>query len=254
MRPPTNLLACARVVKYLRSAAALFGVFALLMRATAVFAANPAPVQLFYVPFPKTNCCKVQAINSADPVDPVTDYLSIAAVANGTIIYYDQWENGYDTDIANPTDLYSSPEISTHADLGDGNVANGFLPGHPERPDPRRHGHRTEQQHHLDEPLGDRLRRPRQDRGDEVRRGDQDRMGVGLEHAARGFRRGIRYGPLGYRLPRTGRRQHRRRDRPSDVRVHEPAILAGEGGDRPDRRRRERHVRDDRQPARAEPS
>ena len=37
----------------------------------------------------------------------MTTYISIAAVADGTIIYYDQWENGYDGDIANPANLYS---------------------------------------------------------------------------------------------------------------------------------------------------
>ena len=140
LRPPDQFTRprAPRVVKYLRSAP-LFGFFALLMRATAAFAVNSAPVQLFYVPFPEDQLLQgLQSINSADPVDPVTDYISIAAVANGTIIYYDQWENGYDTDIANPTDLYSSPGNLDGTQIwGDGNVANRFAGAQRLAPAPR---------------------------------------------------------------------------------------------------------------------
>src|SRR5690606_33681493 len=66
------------------------------------------------------------------PTNPMTTYISIAAVANGTIIYYDQWENGYDTDIANPVNLYSNPgNLGGTQTWGDGNVANGYPPGIP---------------------------------------------------------------------------------------------------------------------------
>lgn len=37
-----------------------------------------------------------------------TPYVSISIGSTGTLINYDQWENGYDGDLASPTDLYSS--------------------------------------------------------------------------------------------------------------------------------------------------
>ena len=107
----------------------------LLLSAAAAHALNPTPAQLFYVPFPEDQLLQgLQAIDagnsSADPTNPVTTYISIAAVADGTIIYYDQWENGYDADIANPANLYSSPGNTGGTQIwGDGNPANGAPPG-----------------------------------------------------------------------------------------------------------------------------
>src|SRR5262245_53172959 len=101
------------------------------------FAANPTPVQLFYVPFPEDQLLTaLQAIESGGPANapeyPVTYFISIAAVGNGTIIYYDQWENGYDADIANPANLYSNPgNLGGTQIWGDGNAANGAPPGIP---------------------------------------------------------------------------------------------------------------------------
>jgi uncharacterized repeat protein (TIGR01451 family) len=108
-------------------------VAAVLLSAATARAANPTPAQLFYVPFPEDQLLQgLQAINSDDPENPVTSYVSIAAVANGTIIYFDQWENGYDADVANPTNLYASPgNLGGTQIWGDGNPANGAPPGIP---------------------------------------------------------------------------------------------------------------------------
>ncbi|MBK7954620.1 MAG: hypothetical protein IPK02_12065 [Candidatus Accumulibacter sp.] len=92
---------------------------------------NPLPVQFFYVP--KTEAQLFLALQtiegsgaqegfSVDPVNPVYTYISIAAVANGTVIYYDHWEDGYETNLANPTQ--SSTQI-----WGDGILGNGVAPG-----------------------------------------------------------------------------------------------------------------------------
>jgi hypothetical protein len=99
-------------------------------------AVNPTPVQLFYVPFPEDQLLQgLQAIESGGPsnapVDPVTNFISIAAVGDGTIIYYDQWENGYDADIANPLNLFSGGNPGGTQIWGDGNAANGAPPGMP---------------------------------------------------------------------------------------------------------------------------
>ena len=96
---------------------------------------NPVPVQTFYVPFPEDQLLAgLQAIESGGsgnaPDSPVTTYISIAAVAEGTIIYYDQWENGYDADISNPGNLYSAGNLGGTQIWGDGNAANGKPPGY----------------------------------------------------------------------------------------------------------------------------
>jgi uncharacterized repeat protein (TIGR01451 family) len=103
---------------------------------TQALAANPAPVQTFYVPFPESQLLTgLQAIESggsgAAPVNPMTTYISISAAAAGTIVYYDQWENGYDPDIANPLNLYSAGNLGGTQVWGDGDTSNGAPPGVP---------------------------------------------------------------------------------------------------------------------------
>ena len=94
---------------------------------------NPAPVQLFYVPFPEDQllrgCRRSRLAVRHRPTNPVQTYISIAAVANSTIIYYDQWENGYDADIANPLNIYSAGNPGGTQIWGDGNTANGARSG-----------------------------------------------------------------------------------------------------------------------------
>lgn len=96
---------------------------------------NPAPVQFFYVPFPEDQLLLgLQTIESGGPstapTNPVTTYVSIAAVSSNTIIYYDQWENGYDPDIANPMNLYSTPgNLGGTQIWGDADPTNGAPPG-----------------------------------------------------------------------------------------------------------------------------
>ena len=97
---------------------------------------NPVPVQCFYVPFPEDQLLQgLQAIEFGGPgnapADPVTTYISIAAIADGTIVYYDQWENGYDADIANPGNMYSAGNPGGTQVWGDGDTANGAPPGVP---------------------------------------------------------------------------------------------------------------------------
>ena len=91
---------------------------------------NPPPVQTFYVPLPEDQMLQVLDARltpsdpspTTDPRDPMTTYIGIAAVANGTFIYYDHWEDGFENDISNPTQ--ATTEI-----WGDGNLANGAAPG-----------------------------------------------------------------------------------------------------------------------------
>lgn len=96
-------------------------------------AANPPPVQTFYVPFPEDQLLLgLRGITgTSTPTNPMTSYISIAAVADGTIVYYDQWENGYDPDIANPGNLYSSVNPGGTQIWGDRDPSNGAPPGIP---------------------------------------------------------------------------------------------------------------------------
>ena len=87
------------------------------------WAANPI-VQTYYVPITEPEY-RIYAHAQTDPNDEsrlVRSVISITATFNGTVIYYDQWEDGYEDDITNPTQ-------STSQIWGDGNASNGAPPG-----------------------------------------------------------------------------------------------------------------------------
>ena len=95
-----------------------------------VSSALAAPVQFFYIPFPEDHLLQsFRAINASNPNDPITSYVAITAVADGTIVYYDQWENGYDIDISSSLDTYSAANGDGTQIWGDGVAANGIAPG-----------------------------------------------------------------------------------------------------------------------------
>jgi hypothetical protein len=83
---------------------------------------NPPPTQLFYVPFPEDQ--QLAAFDAINPVanNPITVFVTFAAATDGTVIYYDHWEDGYEKDITNPVQ-------PTTLVFGDGNPANGYPPG-----------------------------------------------------------------------------------------------------------------------------
>ena len=96
---------------------------------------NPPPVQTFFVPLPEDQifdaltsiypgnlACDFAAIPEVQ--SPINTYISIAAVGDGTNIYYDQWEDGFENDISNP--IQPTTQI-----WGDGNAANGAPPNIP---------------------------------------------------------------------------------------------------------------------------
>ena len=105
--------------------------------AMAAGTAGDPPVQFFYVPFPEAQLLLgLQTIASggsgATPADPMQTYISIAAVANDTVIYYDQHENGYEASISAPADVWASPGNLDGTQIwGDANAANGAPPGIP---------------------------------------------------------------------------------------------------------------------------
>ena len=93
---------------------------------------NRAPAQIFYIPMPEDDLLTaLKAINNT-AVDPMQTYVSLAVFVDGTVIYYDQWENGYERDIANPNNIYSASNKGGTQIWGDGNPDNGCAPGTPD--------------------------------------------------------------------------------------------------------------------------
>lgn len=84
-------------------------------------------VQTFYVPIPEEHFRLYANAQTADAdasweEDLVRSVVSITATFNSTIIYYDQWEDGYEYDI-------TAPSQSTTQVWGDNNPTNGIPPG-----------------------------------------------------------------------------------------------------------------------------
>ncbi len=98
-------------------------------------AANPAPQQIYYVSLPEDDLLQLfdddaaPGSGFADPVSPIRSITSISIGSTGTLVYYDQWEDGgYDADIANPTNLYTPSNPAGTQIWGDGNLSNGCPP------------------------------------------------------------------------------------------------------------------------------
>ena len=122
----------------------LVGALLLAITATSTRAANPAPVQIYFLSLPAAQTLDIlQDANTAGTLSasPVTSYSSIAISTAGTLIYYDHWEavgenpdgTGYVIDIANPApgEIYSAGNLGGVQIWGDGNTANGVAPGYP---------------------------------------------------------------------------------------------------------------------------
>jgi hypothetical protein len=76
----------------------------------------------FFVPFPEQVFFdKTFKIISADATAPVTTMVSVVISTNGTLVYWDHWEDGYENPLS--TSFQSTTEI-----WGDGNAANGCAP------------------------------------------------------------------------------------------------------------------------------
>ena len=85
--------------------------------------ANPAPVQLFYVPLPETEMNDaLDAIGIGGQGDLQTSITSLSVTENNTVIWYDHWEDGYEAILGNP-------QQATTLVWGDGDDSNGIAPG-----------------------------------------------------------------------------------------------------------------------------
>ena len=99
-------------------------------------ATNRPPVQTYYLPIPEEDL--LQTLTSIHggaswtlPAEPIESYNSIVVFVDGTVIYYDQWEDGYEQDIANPNHIYSASNPTGTQIWGDGDPSNGAPPDYP---------------------------------------------------------------------------------------------------------------------------
>ena len=87
--------------------------------------------EMFLTLFPGINngCfvsnCQNPAYDVYNITNPINKYVSINILAENTVIYYDQWEDGYEFD---PTISITQPTTEI---WGDGDPANGVAPGYP---------------------------------------------------------------------------------------------------------------------------
>jgi hypothetical protein len=92
--------------------------------------AYPPPAQIFYITLPEADALTVLSAIHPDAVPPTYTYFSIAVGFDNTYVYYDQWEDGYAADIANPTsgEIYSSTNLDGVQIWGNGLAADGCAP------------------------------------------------------------------------------------------------------------------------------
>ena len=88
-------------------------------------AANPQPVQIFFVPLPEDQIRAALYTISTATGTTMRGVVGVSITSNGTVLYYDQWENGYDLDIANPVNIWSAGNTGGTQIWGDGNTTNG---------------------------------------------------------------------------------------------------------------------------------
>ena len=109
----------------LRSRQKCLAVIFYLTSVLAVHAANL--VQEFYLPMPESQIYQANNSIISGAGSTIDSTFSIVVTGSGTIIYYDQWEDGYETDLGNPAQ-------STTQIWGDGNDAHGIPPGFVHNP------------------------------------------------------------------------------------------------------------------------
>ena len=112
---------------------AVLGMLAVLLMSTVMpaSAANPAPVQTYFITEPEDDVLDAMNIINSAANSPMVSKGSIAIRFNGTYVYYDHWEDGFANDIANPTagEIYANPGNLDGVQIwGNGIAADGCAP------------------------------------------------------------------------------------------------------------------------------
>ena len=113
----------------LRTSAVLFLVVAVLPMSSLNVLAAPPPNEIYYVPLKEHDVLQAlddidQSGSSRDPFSPILSIVFLSVNTTGTIVYWDHWEDGYDSGLASGSPADASTEI-----WGDGNAGNGIAPG-----------------------------------------------------------------------------------------------------------------------------
>ena len=98
----------------------LLGIHALLVPAAK---ASSSFRQIYYVPLPETDVRASLLALYGSTGSTMHSVVSIVATKDGSLVYYDHWEDGYELDLTNPTE--TSTEI-----WGDNDPSNGIPPGY----------------------------------------------------------------------------------------------------------------------------
>ncbi|MFO1531861.1 MAG: SdrD B-like domain-containing protein, partial [Kiritimatiellia bacterium] len=89
-------------------------------------------VQTFYLPIPEDQSLQAHSTINAAAVTPVINRISLAILTTGTVIHYDQYENGYEADLNAPLSIYNASTNPGGTQIwGDGDASNGAPPGYP---------------------------------------------------------------------------------------------------------------------------
>ena len=108
----------------------LLGAILLALTVSQTAAANPAPVGVFYLTEPEDDMLNAMNVINSTADSPMVTKISVAISANGTLVYYDHWEDGFADDIANPTpsEIYSAGNLDGVQIWGNSLAADGCAP------------------------------------------------------------------------------------------------------------------------------
>ena len=119
---------------FIRNVVKIFIVIAILLQSqffvsvAPVLAANPSPIQIFFLSMPEDQVFASFKKITTSPAAPMHSVTGISVTTSGTWIYYDQWENGYEPDLANPATATTYPAVGGTQIWGNGVVADGCPP------------------------------------------------------------------------------------------------------------------------------
>ncbi|MGB0513982.1 MAG: hypothetical protein ACPGJE_03975, partial [Wenzhouxiangellaceae bacterium] len=113
--------------------------FAVVADRQAVGGEGAAVMQTHILPAPENDILQFLNETQASAANPIETYTGISIALDNVIIYFDEQEDGYETDVANPTQTDFVVSSAAPAPLnrstqvwGDGYPENGYPPGHPE--------------------------------------------------------------------------------------------------------------------------
>ena len=84
--------------------------------------AGPTPIETYLVPLPEADIRAGSLGLYSGTSDTIRTIISVTGAVDGTFVYYDHWEDGFELDLSEP--VQATSEV-----WGDGVFANGAPPG-----------------------------------------------------------------------------------------------------------------------------